>query len=1119
MNIWMQITSRLAWVLFAASIKSGIVLAAAAGLSLMIRRASAAARHLVWTIALVAAVLVPVLTLALPQWRINVLPGGTFTSLAFSPVETGAPVAATNNNRKIAGKTDEEVGGNRLPNLITEGFPSAVIKHTPSDTVKISKASAATGERASRGSGTNSTQLWICAAMAAWLCGAIAVWGTWVLGAIAIRRAGRKAVAAPDGPLLALRDRLCDELRFSRKARVLISDSAAMPVTWGVIAPRILLPRDAGSWPADQARSVLLHELAHVRRLDCATQFLGLMACAIYWFNPLVWLAAHRLRIERERACDDVVLNHGAAAEIYAEQLVLVARTLRWAHLASRAAIAMARPSQLRGRVVAILDDSINRRGMTRRVAIIAVILGAMGTIPLSAIHLGVRPPNVGAAETGPTLPTTPPAPATLPAQLPLAGADQHVVGRVADDAGQPVGGAHVVVWALKNGRSFKQTVVSNPDGSWSCGNIPGECKTVETGVWDLRYDTGPYYALNETSISKLQDGKFTLTVIRGVPIEGTVLGLDGKPAVGALVLPGPDRMPSNKIPSEKTDAAGHFSLAANPGEEVVITFSYKGCANEIIQFVMTEKKYEPTVQLTVGKTMRVRVVDGKGKPIAGAAVYTDTWRGHRTLTAEFDTDADGRFTWAEAPTDTVFCDVAAAGFVRTQNVPFAFDHDNVATLHAAVHVSGTVVDAQTGKPIEKFKIIPGNAPGVGTQPSWDTVNSWAGTAGKIDFSEEWNQPGYAVRIDADGYRPVESRVFTPDEAEVKLDFKLSRGKDITATILAPNGVPAAGAIALLALAGQNAMTINGEPWKQNTPDATADGEGRIHFPPQAGPFLLAAFSSDGYATADSDGLAKSNEIRLAPWGRVTGKLMIGSHPGANQRISISMEADQTEFDQKKPYVFHQLDGTTAADGTFTFNRVPAGNLSVSRTVGVPVGNSATMFFNSQTLTTTARPGETTSVVLGGMGRSVAGKVEIPRQFANLQDWQFGDCLATVEGPPEPVFPREIEVGTREQKVRWYNDFLKSDAGKAYMQARATARSYPLEISRDGAFRIEDVAAGSYTFTVSITRFTADGARGPDSTLARAAGKFTVPVMASGRSDELLKLPDLPLEVVEAQKK
>ena len=113
-----------------------------------------------------------------------------------------------------------------------------------------------------------------------------------------------------------------------------------MPMTWGLWRTRLLLPAQAAEWPAEQRRAVLLHELGMAKRRDCLTQLGRGCAFALYWFNPLVWVAWRRIQAERERACDDLVLNTGHAASAYAEHLLsrvgdaggcdLSARRRRW---------------------------------------------------------------------------------------------------------------------------------------------------------------------------------------------------------------------------------------------------------------------------------------------------------------------------------------------------------------------------------------------------------------------------------------------------------------------------------------------------------------------------------------------------------------------------------------------------------------------------------------------------------------------------------------------------------------------------------------------------------------------------------------------------------------------
>ena len=95
-------------------------------------------------------------------------------------------------------------------------------------------------------------------------------------------------------------------------------------MTWGVLRPVILLPADAGDWPEERLTTALLHELAHVRRWDFLTQLAARAACAIYWFNPLAWLALARVRREQEQAADDVALGCGLDRYAYAGHLLAI---------------------------------------------------------------------------------------------------------------------------------------------------------------------------------------------------------------------------------------------------------------------------------------------------------------------------------------------------------------------------------------------------------------------------------------------------------------------------------------------------------------------------------------------------------------------------------------------------------------------------------------------------------------------------------------------------------------------------------------------------------------------------------------------------------------------------
>jgi len=83
-------------------------------------------------------------------------------------------------------------------------------------------------------------------------------------------------------------------IKLNRSIIICHTDKIKSPMTWGFFRAAILIPSDALHWPETLRRSALLHELAHIRRRDCITKQLAHLVCALYWLNPLCWVALKR---------------------------------------------------------------------------------------------------------------------------------------------------------------------------------------------------------------------------------------------------------------------------------------------------------------------------------------------------------------------------------------------------------------------------------------------------------------------------------------------------------------------------------------------------------------------------------------------------------------------------------------------------------------------------------------------------------------------------------------------------------------------------------------------------------------------------------------------------------
>jgi beta-lactamase regulating signal transducer with metallopeptidase domain len=338
-------------------LKGTLLLVVALLVAAALRQSSAALRHLVWGTSLVMLLALPIASL-LP-WRLPVV---GFTSLLPS---APPPVVQTHNRPSDATAS--------IPN------PAASAAQLP----QAAASSAATSSPAMTLSITPGTLRSIV--LAIWAIGLVWLVGRLALGAVLLRRVVRRGTAldAPEWrhPLLEAADRLSLE----RLPRLVMSDRLPMPFACGVVNPAIVLPAGAVEWDDRRRRAVLFHELAHLSRYDLIGNALGQLACAVYWFHPLVWVAARKLRVESERAADDLVLGVGTRASEYADHLLqIVCRAAR--SRTPAIALPMAQRHEFEGRMLAILEREARREPASSRHAAALGALALSLVIPLAAL-------------------------------------------------------------------------------------------------------------------------------------------------------------------------------------------------------------------------------------------------------------------------------------------------------------------------------------------------------------------------------------------------------------------------------------------------------------------------------------------------------------------------------------------------------------------------------------------------------------------------------------------------------------------------------------------------------------------------------------------------------------
>lgn len=374
--------------LASATAKATLLLAFAALLCFAFRRLSASTRHLVWATALCASLVLPALSF-IKMWEVPILPARMMVSVA--------PANELHEDDKTL--VTPEAGVTRRLSPTVEGgetIQKVAALHTPADfsAERLPARNTPVAPAPPQKDTTSVTaSFWprlVNIALAIWLVGLLLFVLKLLAGFTATNLLTRRADKFADPALVELFASLLVEVNLKSTVRLLRSERTSMPIVYGILRPAVLLPAEAETWSEERQRMVLLHELTHVTRRDCLTQLLAQMTCAFYWFNPFVWFAARRLRVEREQACDDYVLSIGTKPSDYANHLLEIARSMQersifeWSQTTS---VAMARRSQLEGRLLAILNKENKRGAMSRAVALGLVALICVPLLSLAVVH------------------------------------------------------------------------------------------------------------------------------------------------------------------------------------------------------------------------------------------------------------------------------------------------------------------------------------------------------------------------------------------------------------------------------------------------------------------------------------------------------------------------------------------------------------------------------------------------------------------------------------------------------------------------------------------------------------------------------------------------------------
>jgi bla regulator protein BlaR1 len=305
-------------VIAALAVKATLAMGVALLMGSALRRSRASSRHLVLAAAFAFLLLLPLVQRFAPRWAIEVDDAKAPAML----IETKAPAVAPPANVDVRHSTSS------IPWLKVYAGVSTL--------------------------------------MLAWL----------AIGVLRLRRLAAEGEVWLDGTSRLNEIALAAEIRCA--ALVILSHGVSSPMTFGIRRSTILLPFAARDWSHDALTRALRHEVEHVRRDDWFWQLVARTALSLYWLHPFAWIAWRRFGLEAERACDDAVLDSCAAPDVYAGQLVALAREVRRMH--ALPALGMASRSRLSVRITSILDAT-QVRGRHSRAAATATLVVALALL------------------------------------------------------------------------------------------------------------------------------------------------------------------------------------------------------------------------------------------------------------------------------------------------------------------------------------------------------------------------------------------------------------------------------------------------------------------------------------------------------------------------------------------------------------------------------------------------------------------------------------------------------------------------------------------------------------------------------------------------------------------
>lgn len=698
------------------------------------------------------------------------------------------------------------------------------------------------------------------------------------------------------------------------------------------------------------------------------------------------------------------------------------------------------------------------------------------------------------------------------------------ISGVVKDPEGKPVEGAQVSVSLMIEppGRvpelpadgvprytNRDVPAITDKDGRWSMDSAPAAFQQASVSI------EHPDYVRYRSSFvpgPDLRGGKAQFSLSRGETVMGTVVDEGGKPIAGATVR-ALEYRPSDEGKPVTTKADGGFSFSHLSMENLQLFATAPG-KGPVLQEVTVVK--DNVVKLEPAVNLKVRVLTRDDKPVSDAGVSIDEYAGQRRfgLFKPFKSDANGQVTIPLAH-EPVVLDAFKGGYAPARQVRLAAGATEVVIrLSPPRKISGTAVDAETGKPLENFRVVVGDEESDG-RTLWQSFQSKRFSDGSFEMTASDHRTGQIrVKVEAPGYEPAVSDVFT---SEAVFHASLKKAAVFTGHVVDAAGQPVIGATVVEVTAGGHLNLNEGHLIVPTDLEQTKSGDGgTFTFSMPGGPVTFVAFDdAHGIACVD-DATAGTAPIALLPWATLEGTVRVNDVPTPGIRLmgdaGHDLGANSRQNETPIPLVSILYDVVSDAQGHYRMERVVPGKGTVGREeriAGTEMSRSAsTVRFN-------AKPGETLTIDIGGTGRPVVGKV-IPPQGSTVK-WRYS-MMSTLQTkdtfkPTVPNYPEGFKDWPLEQRRAWTEKYNNTPEAKARHAARMAEvekfKYYSMNIQPNGSFRVEDVDPGTYVVRIDAFDAAAGEPMRMNSPDARGTAEVTVPPLAPGITTRPLMMDDV----------